>query len=172
MPRAVNEALRRSKPFRTIGEEAMVALSATAVRVGAVFEEALRRDGVTGTQYNALRILAGGPRRGYPRSAIITRLMFPHPDATRLIDRLAKRGLVARDRSAEDGRVVLHRITPAGRRTLRHLEPVLDAMHAQVVDVLGEAAAQDLILSCDALLRAAAAGRLAADGSRPGAGAA
>ena len=53
------------------------------------------------------------------------------PDVTRLVDRLIKQGLVRRERSAEDRRVVLVEITGAGLALLARLdEPVLEYVAA------------------------------------------
>lgn len=49
---------------------------------------------------------------------------------------LEGRGLVTRERSAEDGRLVLVRLTPAGRRLMKRLFPEFNAQERQVVSDL------------------------------------
>jgi len=55
------------------------------------------------------------------------------PDITRLLDRLEKRGLVARSREKEDRRLVTARITAPGLELLKKLdEPVVQMHKAQL----------------------------------------
>jgi DNA-binding MarR family transcriptional regulator len=49
------------------------------------------------------------------------RLLLRHHSAVELVDRLERRGLVARRRDAADGRRVLVRLTPRGERVLARL---------------------------------------------------
>lgn len=80
-------------------------------------------------QYNVLRILRGAPD-GLPCGEIGARMITRDPDITRLLDRLEKRGLISRNREAEDRRTVLTRITNTGLRLLARLdEPILRAHH-------------------------------------------
>jgi DNA-binding MarR family transcriptional regulator len=55
------------------------------------------------------------------------------PDITRLLDRLEKRGLIARCRENKDRRMVMTRITPEGLKLLDRLdEPVQEAHRHQL----------------------------------------
>ena len=95
---------------------------------------ALFRDaGLTMPQYNALRILNGGPKEGASCQYIGERLLNRVPDVTRMIDRLIAAGLVTRSRSTEDRRVVLTKITAKGRKLIKSLErPVLQQHRDQL----------------------------------------
>ena len=70
--------------------------------------------GLTSQQFNVLRILRGADPAGATCTAIGERMINHDPDITRLLDRLESRGLAARERSKEDRRVVLTRITRQG----------------------------------------------------------
>ena len=59
------------------------------------------------------------------------------PDITRLIDRLSRRGLVARVRGRQDRRVVEVAITDKGREVLRRLDPHVNRMPPAVIGHLG-----------------------------------
>ena len=59
-------------------------------------EAKLNEFGLTGTQYNALRILRGAGPEGLPCSEIGERMITHDPDVTRLLNRLEKRGFVKR----------------------------------------------------------------------------
>jgi len=49
---------------------------------------------------------------------------------TRLVDNMEQKGLVARRRDAEDARVVLLHITPAGRRLTQRILPIAERYEA------------------------------------------
>lgn len=83
--------------------------------------------GITGAQYNVLRILRGVYPEGHPRCEIISRMIETSPDTTRLIDRLEKQELVERDKSDEDKRMSITRITKKGLKLLDKMKPVLEA---------------------------------------------
>ena len=69
---------------------------------------------LTNTQYNVLRILRGSHPAKLACSDIAERMIERDPDVTRLIDRLATRGLVTRSRSRRDRRVVEVGLTDKG----------------------------------------------------------
>src|SRR5580700_7205737 len=65
----------------------------------------LKSEDLSATQYNVLRILRGSPD-GLPCGEIASRMITRDPDVTRLLDRLEKRGLIARWRETKDRRMV------------------------------------------------------------------
>jgi DNA-binding MarR family transcriptional regulator len=78
-------------------------------------EDTLKPYALTFAAYEALRLLAFSRSGSLPMGKIGVRLMV-HPAAvTNAIARLEQRGLVRRQMSPEDRRVVLATITPAGR---------------------------------------------------------
>ena len=85
-------------------------------------------EGLTGPQYNVLRILRGAQPGGFARCEIAQRLVERAPDVTRLIDRLERQGLVARDRSSEDRRRSVTRITDKGLQLIDRMEPAMNAL--------------------------------------------
>jgi DNA-binding MarR family transcriptional regulator len=92
----------------------------------------LKAEDLSPTQYNVLRILRGAPG-GLPCGAIASRMITRDPDITRLLDRLERRGLIARYRENTDRRVVMARVTPGGLNLLARLdEPVRDTHHQQL----------------------------------------
>ena len=60
------------------------------------------------------------------------------PDVTRLLDRLEKRGLVARCRETKDRRTVMVRITPEGLKVVARLDGPVQAGHRQQLGHLGQ----------------------------------
>ncbi|MDB5354029.1 MAG: transcriptional regulator, MarR family [Phycisphaerales bacterium] len=89
------------------------------------------------TQYNVLRILRGAGDDGLPCGRITERMLTRDPDMTRLLDRLEKRGLIARGRDAGDRRVVRARITAAGGKVLAPLDEPVMRLHRMQLGHLG-----------------------------------
>lgn len=85
--------------------------------------------GLTGTQYNVLRILRGAEPNGLPCKGIGDRMISRDPDMTRLLDRMEKRSLITRERQTEDRRVIKTRITSTGLEILRKLDAPIDELH-------------------------------------------
>jgi DNA-binding MarR family transcriptional regulator len=116
----------------------------------------LRDHDLTGTQYNVLRILRGAGGDGLTCNEIGGRMLERDPDVTRLLDRLEKRSLVTRKRSAGDRRVVMVYVTRQGLALLKALdEPVL-AQHHRSMRHLTRQQIQQLQTLLEALHRPAA----------------
>lgn len=111
----------------------------------------LRDHGMTTTQYNVLCVLRCAAA-GLTCSDLGGRLAGADPDITRLLDRLARRGLVRRHRDAQDRRAVLTEITEEGVRMLDSVAPLLDA---QVTTLFGHMPPGRLQLLVDLLDEAA-----------------
>ena len=73
------------------------------------------RSGTTPTQAQILALLAARPAEGQPVSAIAAELAVSQPTISDSVAALARKKLVSKARSAEDGRVVLIRLTKRGR---------------------------------------------------------
>ena len=110
----------------------------------------LKAEELSPTQYNVLRILRGAPE-GLPCGEIGQRMITRDPDITRLLDRLEKRGLIARWRDSKDRRLVLARITPEGLKMLDRLDGPMQEGHRKQLGHLGR---ERLKALCE-LLRAA-----------------
>ncbi len=87
---------------------------------------------VTTGQYNVLRILRGARAGGYARCEIARRMIERAPDVTRLIDRLEAHALVERDRSGEDRRRSITKITDKGLRLLERMQPEIETLERHV----------------------------------------
>ncbi|MGH9412480.1 MAG: MarR family winged helix-turn-helix transcriptional regulator [Terriglobales bacterium] len=95
------------------------------------------------TQYNVLRILRGA-QTPLTCGEIAGRLITRDPDTTRLLDRLEKRGLIARSREGKDRRVVLTRITAEGSALLAELDGPVREGHRKQLGHLGAEGLQKL----------------------------
>ena len=106
-----------------------VALLRAAERLSQDAEQLVKEQGLTGTQYNVLRILRGSEPAGLPCKGISDRMISHDPDMTRLLDRMEKRGLITRERQLDDRRVVKTRITSEGLDILRKLDAPVQDLH-------------------------------------------
>ncbi len=123
--------LRKKHPFDLPEQEAFLNLARTLDHLALPFERLFAAHGLTGPQYNVLRILRGHGGDGVPCHEVGAQMVTRMPDVTRLLDRLEQAGLVARRRSPRDRRVVLVRATPAGLSLLEKLDgPVLELHRA------------------------------------------
>src|SRR5713101_5636283 len=106
-----------------------VALLKTADTLGQEAEQLLKAAGLTGAQYNVLRILRGAEPEGLACRGIGDRMISHDPDMTRLLDRMEKRGLITRERQIDDRRVVKTRITPQALSLLKTLDQPVHQLH-------------------------------------------
>ena len=111
--------------FESPVQEALLNLTIAANYIREEAERTLEPHGVTGAQYNVLRILRGVHPEGHPRGEIAQRMLDRAPDVTRLIDRLEEKGLVARDRTSQDRRHSMTRISDAGLALVEQIQPVM-----------------------------------------------
>ena len=129
MPETVAAKLKQKTPFSTREEEALLGLRMAAAQIISPWAAFLKNTADLSTsQYNVLRILRGSQQGGLTCGEIGERTIARDPDITRLVDRLAKRGLVKRARSQADRRVVQVEITQKGLGLLRELDPHVQRM--------------------------------------------
>ena len=148
--KSIQSEIQQTKPFSTLEEEALVSLQRTADQLHWRMSEMLKEHGVSPTQYNALRILRGAKDEGRACSEIAERMINRDPDITRLVDRLERRGLVARSREDRDRRVITTRITPAGLKLLDSLDRPIEDFNRRLLGPLGEQRLRTLIQLLDA----------------------
>jgi DNA-binding MarR family transcriptional regulator len=118
------------KPFTpSLEAKLFVALLRLSDRLAQDADLLIKSHGLTGTQYNVLRILRGAGPEGLPCKGIGDRMISRDPDMTRLLDRMEKRQLITRERQSEDRRVIRTRITPAGLEILKKLDGPVDELH-------------------------------------------
>ena len=160
-PSAVQAEIGQRRPFRSVRQEAAVALLRTASVVRRAVERVVEPFGLSFAQYNALRIVRGAGTGGIPTLAIRERMLEEGTTITRLLDKLEEAGLVRRERAHPDRRQVICHATEAGKTLLDRLDPLVDAGDAATVETLDEAEVETLVRLLDAV-RAANAERGAA----------
>src|SRR4051812_3795239 len=119
-----NSADKTSDPrrFDSLEQEAFLNLWRTYDRLHMAEEECFGRYDLAPQQYNALRLLRGKGNRKLATLELASRLVSRAPDIPRLWDKLEERGLIERQRPADNRRMVLVGLTPAGRDLLQELD--------------------------------------------------
>lgn len=141
---SIQTEIKQSKPL-TPEQEVLLTLQRTADAFDRRLVEVLKPFGISGTQYNVLRILRGAGKEGLPCGAIGERMVTRDPDITRLLDRLDKMGFVARARGQRDRRVVTTTITEAGMKLLKQLDKPVQETGTELVKNLSKAQMQELV---------------------------
>lgn len=125
----LQDEIRQSKPFRCIEEEAYLSIVRTAAMLEHALLQALKAFDITPTQYNVLSILRGAGAEGLCRNEVGCRLVTAMPDVTRLLDRMEDTGLIVRQRSSADRRVVSTKLTKKGLDLVGRLDATVVEIH-------------------------------------------
>lgn len=124
----IEEEIQQTKPFPSPQIKAIVNLSFTAAWISSQQSNLLKPYGISTQQYNILRILRGM----YPKPAtvklLIERMIDKNSNASRLVEKLKKKGLVERRTCEEDRRQVDVIITQDGLILLEELTEVIDSL--------------------------------------------
>jgi DNA-binding MarR family transcriptional regulator len=142
---------RKVRRFDSLQQEAFLSLWRTYDRLRALEEKLFAAHDLTPQQYNALRLLRSQHPEKIRTLDLAARLVSRAPDITRLLDKLEQRGLVARDRPADNRRIVRIGITPMGIALLEALKKPIRECHVRQLGHLSASELKNLI----ALLRAA-----------------
>jgi DNA-binding MarR family transcriptional regulator len=154
--RTIAEDIGQTRPFRSKGHEALVALIRTAGEVERVTGDALSPFGITSQQYNVLRILRGAGDEGLPTLTIGERMLTRTPGVTRLIDRIETRGWAQRRRCDKDRRRVYCTISKAGLELLAVTDPLVEKIDSLAMSGLSDKE-MDVFLEILATIRATSA---------------
>ena len=148
---AANSLKKHPRRFDSPQQEAFLSLWRTYDRLRMLEDELFSQHDLTAQQYNALRLLKAEHPGTLPTLELAGRLVSRAPDITRLVDRLEQRGLVVRERMADNRRVVQVGITDAGVVLLKQLEQPVRQCHQRQLGHLSAEQLQSLL----ALLRSA-----------------
>ena len=122
-----------ARRFDSLEQEAFLGLWRTYDRLRAFEDQLFAQHDLTAQQYNALRLLRHDHPEPIRTLDLAARLVSRAPDITRLLDKLEQRSLIARDRPADNRRVVRVGITAAGIELLDKLrEPVRECHRRQL----------------------------------------
>jgi len=150
----VGSGLRRrikQAHFTSPQQEALLNLSVAAAYLRDESERVVEAFDITLPQYNVLRILRGVHPGGHPRGEIASRMLDRAPDVTRIVDRLSAKNLVERDRSSDDKRQSITRITAAGLELLERMDGPMQQAFDAVGNRLSARDCRDLSHLCELL---------------------
>jgi MarR family transcriptional regulator, 2-MHQ and catechol-resistance regulon repressor len=136
--------LKKRGPFASLEQETLLSITRTADQLIIRAERLLREHGLTGSQYNVLRILRG-EGKPLPMHEIGDRTVQIVPGITGLVDRLEAAGLVRRERSPEDRRVIFVGITAKALELLAKLDAPLIALEEKLLGGLTQSEQRQLI---------------------------
>lgn len=139
------------KATDSLAEQAVVGLFRTTDRVRKHLSKTMEPFGITGQQYNVLRILRGAHPEPLPTLEIAERILEQTPGITRLLDRLEEKGLVARERCRKDRRQVLCSITAKGLTLLETMDEPVSTANASALAMLNAQELQDLVRLLNAI---------------------
>lgn len=115
----------------------------------------LRSTGLSGPQLWALTVLDREPALSLGELA---ERLFAHPSTVSgIVDRLEERGAVSRERDPADGRGVLLRLTPRGRRLARTSPPPVQVGLRQALERLPALQLRQLRRTLDQVVRSTSA---------------
>ncbi len=140
----IQHELKRPVPYASPQQETLVNLLRIGDQLDNRFSRLFREHGLTVSRFNILRnlILADRP---LTCGEIGERMVQLVPAITSLIDHLEKQGLVERERSCEDRRVVHIQITKRGREVADSLMEPLAELEQSLLKQLTRAELKTLI---------------------------
>lgn len=151
MAKGIQAEIKQTKPFSSLEEEAAIALARTADGLSRRSAELFKAHGLTGTQYNVLRILRGAGDAGLACNEIGERMITRDPDITRLLDRMERRGLCQRTRNQRDRRVIMTRITAQGLELLKEMDSPVQELNLKLLGHMGEKRLRSLLRLLEAV---------------------
>lgn len=143
------EAVPEAQPPHSARKRATIGLLRTADVLRRYFDCLFEPCGLAPQQYNVLRILRGARPEPLPTMVIAERMIEQAPGITRLLDRLEEKGLVNRERCAEDRRRVHCSITAEGLRVLEELDEPVDEADETALGMLDDNEVGQLIQFLD-----------------------
>lgn len=127
--------------FDSLEQEVFLNLWRTYDRLRALEDDLFGRFDLTPQQYNLLRLLRAAQPETLPTLVLAGRLVSRAPDITRMLDKLEERGLILRDRPADNRRMVRVGISASGLELVREIAGPLRDCHQRQ---LGHLSAADL----------------------------
>ncbi len=138
-------AVPTGRRFDTLEQEAFLGLWRTYDRLRAFEDELFSRYGLTPQQYNVLRLLCHVHPEAVRTLDLAGRLVSRAPDITRMLDKLEQRGLIERDRPADNRRIVHVKISAAGLALLEEMRAPIRDCHTKQLGHLSREELESLV---------------------------
>lgn len=124
------EEVIKQKEFRSDAHKAMVNLIFTSSQILNRISDVTENYGITRQQYNVLRILRGRFPGAASVNEIKNRMLDRMSDCSRLVDRLAAKGLIQKSLCPTDKRSVDITISNEGLDLLDRMEPAVSSVES------------------------------------------
>ena len=118
--------------FRSPIHEALLGLLVASSHMRSSIDNLMGEFGISTEQYNILRILRGVYPNAHTCGEVSKRMIDRSPDITRRIDSMESAGLVSRNKSEEDKRIVMVTITEKGRELLGKIDPRVEELESTI----------------------------------------
>jgi DNA-binding MarR family transcriptional regulator len=141
----LRDELLISKPLQPGHEVALAVLLTREYASWFMDQRIFKPSGISDQQFNVLRILRGGPKEGYLICEIKRRMIFRNADVPRLIDRLAKQGLVRRRENPADRRGTRIQLTPKGLALAERVDPLHNEAMSRIAGTLDDQERRTLV---------------------------
>ncbi len=136
--------LKRPVPFASTEQEALLNLLRVGDQLDNRLSRLFREHGLTVSRFNVLRSLILA-KRPLTCGEISERMIQIVPAVTALVDHLEKQGLVERERSTEDRRVVHVNVTKAGVKLVEQALAPLAELEKRLLKKLNKSEQKTLI---------------------------
>lgn len=136
--RRIEDEIRQQK-FSDPQQKVVINLIFTANWLQAQQQEYFKTFGITGTQYNILRILKGQHPKSISGTEIKSRMLDRNSDVSRLLDRLTTKNLITKKTCPNDKRASDVLITPSGLALLEQINK--NQIHNKILSLSDEDAA-------------------------------
>jgi DNA-binding MarR family transcriptional regulator len=124
---------------------AVLAIVRAEARLSGELEKAVSGAGLSGPQFNVLMEVAAAAGGRLALHVICDRLLKSPPNVTALVDRLERDGLLRRERSEEDRRLVMATLTERGWEALAAAAPAVFAAERRLLRDLAPAGRRELL---------------------------
>ncbi len=136
----IEDEIKQTKPFPDALTKAIVNLNFTASWLSGEYTKLLKPFDISPQQYNILRILKGMHPKPATVKLLIERMIDKNSNASRLVDKLKKKGLVERSACETDRRRVDVRITETGIKVLENVSKKIMGEHQTMFHLTDEEA--------------------------------
>ena len=132
----------KQKSFENEYHKLIVNLKFTATWLGSFHNKIFKFNGISSQQFNVLRILKGQHPKPSSLILIRERMLDKDSNASRLIDKLEAAGFAKRVQCPNDRRQVDITITESGLALLKKINPQVEYLTKQIINLTEEEAKQ------------------------------
>ena len=138
----------RENPASCLNEKILTGVISLNDQILQAESEELSIWGLTILQYNALRVIyeIDHNNAGLSNREIGEALTTRVPDVTRLLDRMAEKGWVIRDRDTSNRRIVRTRLTKIGKQLVKSANQPLSLLRVKLLQDLTEEEKEMLVM--------------------------